>query len=118
MQSNFKATWILKKTGSTTSSWLEVGADSSNLIFGGHVGSAIIGVYKKVSGSQSNLHYTDGAVTSMNTEYPIEFTYENGILTVKCNGKTSSGSYTYTSRGYANLHIDANQMKELKIKPL
>ena len=114
---NFKATWKLKKTGSTTSSWFEIGTDSNNLFFGGQVGATIMGIYKKVNGSQSYINYTDAGL-SLNTEYQVELTYENGTITLKCNNKTVTASYTYASRDYVKLNIDNNQMSELMIMPL
>ena len=114
--------YISFKTKYTASSgrvgWLNVGKDTNNLLFCGQVGSTALGVFKKVNGTQTPIS-TQNVLTSQNTEYLIEWTYENGQITVKCGNTTLTGSHTLTDRDLISTHIEANNsMKELKIKPL
>ena len=116
---NFKATFKVKKTASSmVASWLNIGTDANNLIFFGQAGANYLGVYKKVSGSNTNMG-GQNVLSSLNTDYLIEFTYEDGALTLKCNNATITGNYTFTGRNFVSTNIEANNsMKELKIKAL
>ena len=114
---NFKATWKLKPVTSSTNSWLEIGTDSNNLFFAGQVGNNVIGIYKKVNGTQNYITY-DNLTLSQSTEYPVEMSYNNGTITFKANNKTETVNYTLTDRTYSYIKIQNNQFKELLIMPL
>ena len=118
---NFVATFTVHRTTSTQTnqSWLEVGSNSSNCIFGGLDGRAGgLGVYVKVNGSYERYQQTDGVIP-MNTDALIEFKYDNGVITVKYGNTTKSvSSSTITTRTYVKANVITNIMKELLIMPL
>lgn len=115
---NFKASFITHFTASNgRASWLNIGGDSNNLIFFGQVGSTTLGIFKKVNGQNTGLTTRD--VLRESKDYNMEFTYEDGALTLKCDYTTLTASYTYTGRSYVSTNIDTNNIiKNLKIKPL
>ena len=115
---NFKATYKLKKTGNEALCWLNVGNDANNCFFFGQVGGDTIGIFKRVNGTNTALKY-EGGVVQQGVEYLMEFTYNNGALTLIGCGQTLTASYTETNRGFVSTNISVNNsMKELKIKPL
>ena len=115
---NFKATYKLKKTGNDALSWLNVGNDANNCFFFGQIGSDAIGIFKIVNGTNTALKY-EGGLVQQGVEYLMEFTYNNGSLTLIGCGRTLTASYTETNRGFVSTNISVNNsMKELKIKPL
>ena len=118
MPTNFYASFTTHYSGSSGRiSWLMVGADSNNHIFFGQVGGTVMGIFKKVSGSNTNI--SSQSILTSSTDYLQEFTYEDGALTLKCGSTTLTGSYIHTDRNYVVAHIESNNvMKGLKIKPL
>ena len=116
---NFKATVTIKRTAQTDAlSWLNIGTDANNCFFFGQVGVDSVGIFKKVNGTNTVLQAEYGVI-QINNDYPMEFTYNDGTLTLKVGGKTLNGSFTETNRNYVSTNIGANNsMKELKIKPL
>jgi hypothetical protein len=115
---NFKATYKLKKTGNDAVCWLNVGNDANNSFFFGQIGSDAIGIFKRVNGTNASLNHKY-SVVQQNVEYLMEFTYNNGALTLIGCGQTLTGSFTETNRSFVSTNIGAdNSMKELKIKPL
>lgn len=117
MPVNFKATFTVTNNG-TGNAWLEVGKDSDNLFFGGKVGRTAMGIYKKVNGSQTDIGNDISNAFPSNQAYSIEMTYEDGIITCKANGYTSTANYTLTDRDYVRLQIYVNPLNNLTILPL
>ena len=115
---NFKATYKLKKTGNDAVCWLNVGNDANNCFFFGQLGGDTLGIFKKVNGTNTSLKHEAGLV-QQNVEYLMDFTYNNGSLTLIGCGRTLTASYTETNRSFVSTNVGANNsMKELKIKPL
>lgn len=116
---NFNISFKTHYTSSSgRASWLNIGKDTNNLIFCGQVGSTAFGMYKKVNGTQSLITSQQNIFTSQ-TDYLIEWTYEDGVLTAKTGTTTLTGNHTITDRDLISTSIDTNNiMKELKIKPL
>ena len=116
---NFKATYKMKATSTNDAlSWLNVGNDANNCFFFGQIGSDAIGIFKRVNGTNASLNHKY-SVVQQNVEYLMEFTYNNGALTLIGCGQTLTGSFTETNRSFVSTNIGANNsMKELKIKPL
>ena len=122
MPVNFVATFKVKRASGSSSnqSWLEVGSDSQNCIFGGQDGrDGSIGVYVRVNNAYEKYEHSNDGVLSVNVETPVEFKYDNGSISVKANNTTKSlTSSTITARSYVKTNITSNQMKELLIMPL
>lgn len=116
---NFKATYKLKRTSTSDAlSWLNIGTDANNCFFFGQVGGDTIGIFKRVNGTNTSLKY-EGGVVQQNVEYLMDFTYNNGALTLIGCGRTLTASYTETNRSFVSTNVGVNNyMKELKIKPL
>ena len=118
---NFVATFKVKRaSGSSNQSWLEVGSNNQNCIFGGQDGrDGSIGVYVRVNNTYERYEHSSDGVLSIGVETPVEFKYDNGAISVKANNTTKSvNSSTITARSYVNCNIVNNQMKELLIMPL
>ncbi len=113
---NFKALFTIVKDR-TGSAWLEVGKDSNNLFFGGKTGRTALDIYKKVNGTQTSISNYVNAFPSNGT-YPVELTYENGVITCKSNGYTVTGNYTLTDRDYVRVQCSTQTLKDLTILPL
>ena len=122
MPVNFVATFKVKRASgsSSNSSWLEVGSNSQNCIFGGQDGrDGSIGVYVRVNNAYEQYDHSSDGVLSIGVETPVEFKYNNGAISVKANNTTKSlTSSTITARSYVKCNILSNQMKELLIMPL
>jgi len=118
---NFKATYTLRR-GSNNSGWVEIGQDSNNLVFFGvDSGNGAIGIYVKKNGTYETYQRNSNAIVSANTDTLIEYTYDNGVQTLKVNGTTVTLTNTsITSRNYLKYSLGngTSSIKELLIKPL
>ena len=121
MPSNFQATYTIRRA-SNKHGWIEIGQNSNNLLFFGvDSGNGAIGIYVKVNGSYETYQRNSSAIVSANTDTLIEYSYDNGVQTLKVNGTTVTLTNTsITSRNYLKYDADSGgaSIKELLIKPL
>lgn len=120
---NFVATFKVRRPSGTyrdNQSWLEVGSNSQNCIFGGQDGrDGSIGVYVRVNNSYEKYEHSADRIINTDVDTPVEFKYNNGNISVTANNTTKSlNSSTITARSYVKCNITDNQMKELLIMPL
>lgn len=117
---NFKATYTIKRA-SSQSGWIEIGADSNNLLFFGvDSGNGAIGIYVKKNGSYETYQRNSSNIAPANTDTLVEYSYNNGVQTLKVNGTTVTlTNSTITSRNYVAYSAhNGTIIKELIIKPL
>jgi len=113
---NFKATF---KAKATTSSFLTIGNDSNNSILFGILGlnGRACGIDVKENGSYIVIE-TD-QILSTNVEYEFEYTYIDGVQTLKVNNHTFTVTNSnITSRNYVYYESNGGTLSELLIIPL
>ena len=122
MPTNFKATFKVRNPeirGCTT--WLIVGADENNHLFGGQTGySGTFGVFVRVNGSYEISNFVDHSLPK-NTDTLITFTSNNNVHSVTHGSVTKTvTSNTITARNYVKAKVDDSQnpMTDLLIMPL
>ena len=123
MPVNFVATFKVRRPSGeyrNNQSWLEVGSNNQNCIFGGQDGrDGSIGVYVRVNNSYEKYEHSADRIINTDVDTPVEFKYNNGNISVTANNTTKSlTSSTITARSYVKCNINDNQMKELLIMPL
>ena len=121
MPTNFQATYTLKR-GSSKVGWVEIGQDSSNILFfGADSVNGSIGIYVKVNGTYDTYQRNARSIVSANIDTLIEYTNNNGVQSLKVKGTIVHLTNTKIgSRNYLRYYTDsgASPIKELLIKPL
>ena len=117
--SNFKCLFKHSAPNINTA-WLEIGSDSNNCILFGRTGMDYqLGVYTKVNNSYV-ASQSQNNVYSSNTPIETEYTYIDGVQTVKANGTTLSiTNSSITSRQYSKITMNGtSDISDLTILPL
>ena len=120
LPSNFKATYTIKRANGQ-GGWIEIGQNSSNLIFFGvDSGNGNIAIYIRVNGNYQTYQRSGNNVISANTDTVIEYINNNGSQSITANGTTVNlTNNTITSRNYLNYNAtNGTSIKELLIMPL
>lgn len=116
---NFKC--LFNHTASASqNAWIEIGSDSSNTLVFGRTGvNNQLGLLTRVNGSYV-ANQTQNGVFTTGTETEVEYTYENGLQTIKANGTTLTiTNSSITSRTYSAISNYGNgNIKGLTILPL
>ena len=113
---NFKATF---KAKSTRVSFINIGSDYNNLVLFGITGSSGrgAGIFVRENGSYTNID--QDSVLSSNVEYEFEYTYIDGVQTLKVNNHTFTvNNSNITSRSYVDYTSDGGRLSELLVIPL
>ena len=113
---NFKATF---KAKATRASFLMIGNDSNNLLLFGITGSngRGTGIFVKENGSYTDV--SQDSVLSSNIEYEFEYTYIDGVQTLKVDNHTFTvNNSNITNRNYVSYDSSGGTLSELLIIPL
>jgi len=113
---NFKVTF---KAKSTKTSYLAIGENSNNLFLFGITGAngTATGIYVRENGSYTDV--SQDSVLSPNIEYEFEYTYIDGVQTLKVDNHTFTvNNSNITSRNYVYYDSNGGTLSELLIIPL
>ena len=111
---NFKCSFkVSDVANSGKSSYLQIGSDTNNCLCIGNSGGRTLAILVRVSGSYATMQYQEN-VLQTGTDNLIEYSYEDGSQTIKCNGTTVTLSNTQiTARNYVGSYINNSNMKEI-----
>lgn len=113
---NFKATF---KAKATRVSFINIGSNYNNLVLFGIIGSSGrgAGIFVRENGSYTNID--QDSVLSSYVEYEFEYTYIDGVQTLKVNNHTFAvNNSNITGRSYVEYTSDGGKLSELMICPL
>jgi len=114
---NFKVTF---KAKSTRTSCIIIGENSNNNLLFGITGSngTATGIFVRENGSYTDIDNQNNII-STNTEHEFEYTYENGVQTLKVNNHTFTvNNSNITGRNYVYYDSNGGRLSELLIIPL
>lgn len=119
LPSAFRVLFKIKATASDyCSSYIFIGQNTTNAIVVGHT-SSLNGCNILIRNNGSYVKQSEYISVSTNTEYEIEYTYDNGSHTLKVGNTTKTLSDTsITPSQIIEASIRNNQCKELTILPL
>ena len=120
LPSNFKATAIVKRTSSSSSTAsLHMGIDTSNRIIAGQrTGDGTMGLLVQKNGSWV---VTKGTLkNTANVDAPFEYTYQNNVSTFKYSTETlTDDTNQITPSKLIQIEKSTNgSIRDIKIKPL